>query len=96
MAELGPLGPILGTNECAHTVVTYYDSGYVGVYAVCHACGGHFWNTVVPEGAEVIDLMAMADEAPDECSHGIPIDEDCTDCEELTRQMHEYNRGQHA
>jgi len=86
---LGSLGPILGDETCKHEVTTFY-TGYEGIYAVCHACGGHFWDAKPPEGVEVIDLMAFVDEPPNECSHGIAIDEDCADCERLTARMRAY------
>ena len=80
---LGDLGPVLGTPECAHETVTYY-TGVEGIYAVCHACMGHFWDAKPPEGAEVIDLMAMGDDDENECAHGVPVEDDCETCDELT------------
>lgn len=62
-SELGPLGPILGNESCAHESVRYFN-GIEGVYGVCARCGGHFWYAVVPDGAEVTDLNF--DEAPED------------------------------
>lgn len=87
---LGDLGPILGNEECKHETVTYYN-GIEGVYAVCHACHGHFWNPELPEGAEVIDLMDWGDdEEPTECAHGVPIEDDCATCDEMTERWRAY------
>ena len=64
------LGPILGNPACPHPVeYTRWYRGYEGIYSVCHQCGGHFWdeNQVVPDGVEVVDLMAMLDEDEEDC-----------------------------
>lgn len=55
--ELGPIGPIMGDNECEHEFVRYYDSPYHGdIYAVCGKCAGHFWDVKIPEDAKIIEL----------------------------------------
>ena len=92
MSALGPLGPILGDEACPHIAVSYYN-GIEGVYGVCAACRGHFWYATPPAGVEVIDLDGPDDDpVPDECSHGIPVEDDCEQCEELTRAQRAYGR----
>lgn len=86
--ELGEIGPILGSTECTHETVIYYD-GVEGIYAVCRACGGHFWGPTVPDGAEVIDLMSWDDDTT-ECSHGVALEAECRECAALTERARAY------
>lgn len=94
MNDPGELGPILGNETCKHETVTLYN-GVEGVYAVCHACFGHFWDAAVPDGAEVIDLMTYdtGEDLPEECVHGTTRDKVCADCEALTARYFAHMNG---
>jgi nucleoside 2-deoxyribosyltransferase len=65
--NIGPRGPILGTDECPHTPewLRWYN-GIDGVYAVCQpllgGCFSHFWGLEPPEDVKIIDLNAPDDE----------------------------------
>ena len=63
---------IVGDKDCPHDAVVFYK-GIEGLYSVCRACGWHVWDVVIPEDAEVRDLLTPDDPECDLC--GNPIDE---------------------